>query len=179
MSKRTIIKEFDNSGTRSDVRRRVVECFILEAPGTGRGDLVSKYDYVVKVLSDGKKVILTRPATLKNGFDFLIRVEGIDFSNGDGRCRDYPKHARLFESQEDERSLLVRVSPFDLGDSDIFQQVKADYEETRQCIMNKGFEYLTSAMGAFVQPRTKGPGHGSTSRAFYARTKFVKMILNL
>jgi len=116
---------------------------------------------------------------LKNGFDFLIRVEGIDFSNGDGRCRDYPKHARLFESQEDERSLLVRVSPFDLGDSDIFQQVKADYEETRQCIMNKGFEYLTGAMGAFVQPRTKGPGHGSTSRAFYARTKFVKMILNL
>ena len=45
--------------------------------------------------------------------------------------------------------------------------------------MNKGFEYLTGAMGAFVQPRTKGPGHGSTSRAFYARTKFVKMILNL
>ena len=87
--------------------------------------------------------------------------------------------ARLFESQEDERSLLVRVSPFDLGDSDIVQQVKADYEETRQCIMNEGFEYLTGAMGTFIQPRTKGPGHGSTSRAFYARTKFVKMILNL
>ena len=97
MSKRTIIKEFDNSGTRSDVRRRVVKCFMLEAPGTGRGDLVSKYDYVVKVLSDGEKVILTRPANLKNGFDFLIRVESIDFSNGDGRCRDYPKHDDILE----------------------------------------------------------------------------------
>jgi len=32
-------------------------------------------------------------------------------------------------------------------------------------------------MGVLVQPRTKGPGHGSTSRAFYARKIFVAHIL--
>jgi hypothetical protein len=34
-------------------------------------------------------------------------------------------------------------------------------------------------MGVLVQPRTKGPGHGSTSRAFYARARLVGRILGL
>jgi hypothetical protein len=34
-------------------------------------------------------------------------------------------------------------------------------------------------MGQFIQPRTKGAGHGSTSRAFYARTQFISQILGL
>lgn len=34
-------------------------------------------------------------------------------------------------------------------------------------------------MSVLVQPRTKGKGHGSTSRAFYARPHFVAHILNL
>ena len=45
--------------------------------------------------------------------------------------------------------------------------------------MTKGFEHLTGAMGILVQPRTKGSGHGSTSRAFYARTQFVAEILGI
>lgn len=36
---------------------------------------------------------------------------------------------------------------------------------------------LTGKMGVLVQPRTKGKGHGSTSRAFYARTGFVTHII--
>jgi DNA mismatch repair protein MutH len=87
--------------------------------------------------------------------------------------------ARLFETQEDSRSVLVRVATFDLGNADLFRQVKADYEETREVIRTKGFESLTGAMGVLVQPRTKGAGHGSTSRAFYARTQFVATILGL
>ena len=87
--------------------------------------------------------------------------------------------ARLFENQKDDRSVLVRVATFDLSDPDIFEQVRADYEETRLCIRTRGFACLTGAMGVLVQPRTKGPGHGSTSRAFYARTGFVKTILRM
>ena len=87
--------------------------------------------------------------------------------------------ARMFISEEDEESILVRVSSFDLDDPAVYKQVKEDYEETRQCILDEGFDSLTGAMGKLVQPRTKGAGHGSTSRAFYARTDFVKLILGL
>ena len=87
--------------------------------------------------------------------------------------------ARLFESQKEDRSILVRVGTFDLNDKDTYEQVKRDYEETRNCILTKGFDCLTGAMGVLVQPRTKGPGHGSTSRAFYARTHFVARILGI
>ncbi|MBN1592113.1 MAG: hypothetical protein JW941_02550 [Candidatus Coatesbacteria bacterium] len=87
--------------------------------------------------------------------------------------------ARLFESQREERSLLVAVAAFDLADPVLYEQVKRDYEETRECIASRGFDCLTGKMGVFVQPRTKGPGHGSRSRAFYARTQFVAKILGL
>lgn len=87
--------------------------------------------------------------------------------------------ARMFESQRDDRSILVRVSTFDLSDASIFEQVRSDYEETQRCIRTYGFHSLTGAMGVLVQPRTKGPGHGSTSRAFYARAGFVKTILGI
>jgi len=85
--------------------------------------------------------------------------------------------ARLFESQDEKRSVLVRVAAFDLDDCSVYEQVRRDYEETRSCITNRGFEHLTGAMGVLVQPRTKGAGHGSTSRAFYARTQFVAKLL--
>lgn len=87
--------------------------------------------------------------------------------------------ARLFESQEEKRSVLVRVSAFNLDDRSVYEQVKRDYEETRSCIINRGFDHLTGAMGVLVQPRTKGVGHGSTSRAFYARTQFVAKLLGI
>ena len=87
--------------------------------------------------------------------------------------------ARLFESQKEERTILVRVASFDLTDKDIYEQVRRDYEETRNCIITKGFECLTGSMGVLIQPRTKGAGHGSTSRAFYARTPFIAKILGI
>ena len=87
--------------------------------------------------------------------------------------------ARVFESKRDDRSLLARVSTFDLDNPKILDQVRSDYELVRETIKAKGFDHLTGTMGVLVQPRTKGPGHGSTSRAFYARTNFVAHILGL
>jgi DNA mismatch repair protein MutH len=85
--------------------------------------------------------------------------------------------ARMFESKEEKSSLLMKVSTFDLDNPDVYQQVKADYNIVRNTIKQKGFNALTGRMGVLVQPRTKGPGHGSTSRAFYARKIFVAHIL--
>jgi DNA mismatch repair protein MutH len=87
--------------------------------------------------------------------------------------------ARIFESQSEDRTLLVRVATFNLDSPATFAQVKADYDLVRNTILTKGFGFLTGKMGILVQPRTKGPGHGSISRAFYARTAFVAQILGL
>lgn len=86
---------------------------------------------------------------------------------------------RIFESKEEKSSILYSVGTFDLNDKSLFEQVKADYEVTRLAIINDGFNTLTGEMGVLVQPRTKGSGHGSKSRAFYARKDFVKIILGL
>jgi DNA mismatch repair protein MutH len=87
--------------------------------------------------------------------------------------------ARMFESQAEKSSLLVKVVPFDVNDPHLYDQIKADYEETRETIRRRGFEALTGKMGVYVQPRTKGAGHGSTSRAFYARKNLVSHILGM
>ena len=87
--------------------------------------------------------------------------------------------ARMFESKEEKSSLLMKVSTFDLDNPDIYQQVKSDYNIVRGTIKQKGFDALTGKMGVLVQPCTKGRGHGSTSRAFYARKNFVAHILGL
>lgn len=85
--------------------------------------------------------------------------------------------ARVFDCQEETCSFLHSVGEFDLGDTELYQQVKADYDLVRRTIVTKGFSALTGRMGILVQPRTKGSGHGSVSRAFYARTSFVAQIL--
>lgn len=87
--------------------------------------------------------------------------------------------ARIFESKAETRSLCHLITAFDLGDQELYQQIKADYDLIRNVIRSSGFEHLTGSMGVMVQPRTKGPGHGSRSRAFYARTALVAKILGL
>ena len=85
--------------------------------------------------------------------------------------------ARVFENQTDTRSFMHSVSSFDLDAPEIYNQVKADYDLIRSTIRDQGFSKLSGSMGKLVQPRTKGQGHGSTSRAFYARASFVAHIL--
>ena len=85
--------------------------------------------------------------------------------------------ARIFETQAEDQTVIHSVATFTLDDPKIYQQVKEDYDQVRDTILTKGFHSLTGKMGVLVQPRTKGSGHGSTSRAFYARKGFVAMIL--
>ena len=87
--------------------------------------------------------------------------------------------SRIFESKEEVRTLIHNVASFTLDDPTIYDTVKADYDLIRSTIVERGFEHLTGKMGELIQPRTKGTGHGSTTRAFYARTKFVARILGI
>jgi len=87
--------------------------------------------------------------------------------------------SRIFESKEELHSILHAAAEFDLDDPKIYAQVHDDYETVREQIRKAGIDSLTGDLGKLVQARTKGPGHGSTSRAFYARPIFVAHILNL
>jgi DNA mismatch repair protein MutH len=63
----------------------------------------------------------------------------------------------------------------------LYNAVEADYELARDCLNDpkRGFSCLTGKMGKYVQPRTKGKGHGSTTRAFYARPIFLRQFIVL
>lgn len=74
---------------------------------------------------------------------------------------------------------LHRVDTFDIDEHGTLEQLRKDYELIRDAMNERGFRSLKSKMGVLIQPRTKGQGHGSRSRAFYARTVFLKKILEI
>ncbi len=89
---------------------------------------------------------------------------------------------REYIDRQETSSPLIRIDKLDLDDHEdlgILRQIKDDYEEVQYAIRTRGFESLTGRMGVYVQPRTKGPGHGSTSRAFYGRPILIKKMLKL
>jgi DNA mismatch repair protein MutH len=87
--------------------------------------------------------------------------------------------SRIYESPEERHSILHAAAEFDLDNAKIRAQVKTDYETIREQIRRRGIDSVTGDLGKLVQARTKGRGHGSTTRAFYARPSFVAHILNL
>ena len=79
-----------------------------------------------------------------------------------------------------EEAKLLKVTSLDFAeDDDLIKEIKADYDFIREKLITKGFKSLTGADGEWIQARTKGAGHGSISRAFYARTGLVKKIFEI
>ena len=105
-----------------------------------------------------------------------IAITEFEYSHLIAKLRRMIVAARIWESQQETRSIIHSVATFDLDDPGVYDQVKADYNLVRDTIRSKGFSALTGKMGVYIQPRTKGKGHGSTSRAFYARKLFLKLI---
>lgn len=84
---------------RNNLRKIVINSFIKEKAGHGKGIDTSEYKYVVETLSSGDKVFLTRPAVLSKGFDFVIHVENFIFMNG----KDNPKHDDIFKDLKQKK----------------------------------------------------------------------------
>jgi len=61
--------------------------------------------------------------------------------------------------------------------AELYKTIESDYEEIRNNYVKGGV--LESETGTLLQNRTKGAGHGSTSRAFYLRTAFMKRYIPL
>lgn len=55
---------------------------------------------------------------------------------------------------------------------DLYKILENDYQTIQKDYSLSG--RLKSEVGKYLQTRTKGAGHGSTSRAFYLRTTFLK-----
>jgi len=88
--------------------------------------------------------------------------------------------AVMWHGQNADSGELLKVANLDFAEDDeIIQEIKNDYDFIRSKLITQGFEALTGADGKWIQARTKGPGHGSVSRAFYARTGLVKKIFEI
>jgi len=86
--------------------------------------------------------------------------------------------ARTVGANVDEPSYIHSVVEFNL-EGELYDAVKNDYDLVRNTIQEKGFNSLTGKMGYYIQPRTKGAGHGSKTRAFYARPRFLKLFIKI
>lgn len=82
-----------------------------------------------------------------------------------------------WKGTNDKNVKFLDVTSFDFQDEQVLiDEIKADYDFIRNKLITEGFEALTGRDGKWIQARTKGAGHGSTSRAFYARTGLVNRI---
>ncbi len=102
MERKYIEKWFSNEGSRNDVRKRVIACFMEEEPGIGTGCDSSKYTYYVETLAEGNRVYLTRPAFLNKGFDFVIKVENADYGHK-GPHKNAPTHKDISIDLEEKK----------------------------------------------------------------------------
>jgi hypothetical protein len=108
-------------GTRQQFRERIIQEFLKEEPGTGKGELASKYTYFVETLANGTRIFLTRPARLNNGFDFEIRVEGMKFTSAKGRTTNRPSHPVIFDD------LIQKQAENGKAYSDLFKLIEGVY----------------------------------------------------
>jgi DNA mismatch repair protein MutH len=88
--------------------------------------------------------------------------------------------ARVVGKSVGEPTIIHSINTIDLS-GELYEMVKSDYEIVRECLNDnaRGFNKLTGKMGFYIQPRTKGAGHGSVSRAFYARPRFLAEFISL
>jgi DNA mismatch repair protein MutH len=85
--------------------------------------------------------------------------------------------AVLWNGHHNINSQLLKVKSFDFLESNsLIKEIEEDYEFIRNKLINYGYTSLTGKDGKWIQARTKGAGHGSISRAFYARRELIKEI---
>lgn len=90
----TEIKYNLKATTRSGIRNEITKLFIAEEAGTGKGDLSSRYCYMVESYNN-YTIELHRPAGLNKGYDFTVHINGLFFKKA--RKRTYPSHDDIFE----------------------------------------------------------------------------------
>lgn len=110
-----------------------------------------------------------------------VRLKEFEDSHLLSKLRKAVIVARIVGNNVNEATSIYSVTEFDLSE-ELYQKVKEDYNLVRNILLNdpeNGFNTLTGKMGYYIQPRTKGKGHGSKTRAFYARKRFLAEFIKL
>jgi len=166
-----------NKGWKGLILERLagLECNISKAPNGLSYELKSVAFYYVKnelVPKETMAITMINPGELKK-HDFFkshcwAKLKSIVF------C------AVMWHGKNSKKAELIEVESLDfLEDDGLIKEIKADYDFIREKLIKYGFESLTGKDGKWIQARTKGSGHGSTSRAFYARKELVKKIFEM
>lgn len=96
--------------------------------------------------------------------------------------------AVMWHGQNSQSGELIKVASLDFSeDDDLIKEIKADYDFIQKKLLKHGFKSLTGRDGKWIQARTKGTGginprtgkRRPITRAFYARTIFLKKIINI
>jgi hypothetical protein len=83
-----------------------------------------------------------------------------------------------YRTEDTIKFLTPKIIDKDSPDSvEIYKILESDYNEIRKKYVETG--EFSSSTGTLLQNRTKGAGHGTTSRAFYLRQTFMKMCMDL
>ena len=107
---------------RSELRKEIINIFMNEVPGTGKGELTSKYNYIVMKKGD-KEVYLKRPAQFNNGFDFTLNVSNINF-NPNGRATSRPTHGNIIDD------LILKKQT----NASLYNELKIQIEKIYNCL---------------------------------------------
>jgi DNA mismatch repair protein MutH len=112
--------------------------------------------------------------------EFNVKLKHFEESHLLSKLRKFVCVARIVGESYNEPTFVHSITSFDLTEQ-LYNEVKNDYNLVRDCLLDqtRGFSALTGSMGKYIQPRTKGAGHGSVTRAFYARPLFLKQFINL
>ena len=171
----TVFKE--NGGRNKGWAGQLIEKYLgfsnnsLQAPNAGSWELKL---ISLKYLQNGKLTVKEPMQVTQLNPD---KVSETDFEHSHllVKLKHVVIGARIWESKQEEKSIFYGVTTFDLLDNlEVYNQIKDDYNLVKEIIRTQGFSALNARMGKYIQPKTKGPGHGSTSRAFYARISFLK-----
>lgn len=109
------------SNDRKELRKQIIDIFLLEKPGSGKGSLTSRYKYITKTIG-AHQVFLNRPAQFNNGFDFTLNVSNINFSIKK-RATTRPTHQNIL----DDLKLKKKTNP------DLYIELKAQINKIYNC----------------------------------------------
>jgi DNA mismatch repair protein MutH len=127
--------------------------------------------FPLKKLKNGKLVPKETIAVTMLDFDELRKT-----NYNESRCCKKMKKMLVvpYYRNEDTICFLNPKNIEQISDeyAELYKIIEKDYEEIQRSYLESGV--LHSKTGTLLQSRTKGPGHGSTSRAFYLRPEFMK-----